>query len=596
MKDLPKGWRPVLLPVIAVTVLALYPQISIFLAQGSNWHGSYFQSHYDEAAYSAYINALANGRPRRFDPFVGRVEDSESLYSIQFIPAYLIAGPERLFGVSTSTSFIILIAAIGIFSVLTLFFLILELTSSDLLAAAGSIVILCLGTAVAFQGELRYLIEGRMLIEYLPFLRRYQPGLAFPLFFVFCWLVWRSLNSETIGNIAAYSAAAGAVFLLLVFSYFYIWTAAAAWLGCLSLFWAIWKRDRMRQLVIADAIVGIFALSALIPYFMLLGRRSTNVDSVQLLTLTHSPAFTSPSMAIGVIVAIALILTARKGVDGLREPKTIMALSFALTPVILFNQQIVTGRSLQPAHYEIFIANYLVLLAAVLAVSIWKGSEFVESTSQIYRKAILYVALIAFGWGFVEAMGSAGRSAASAVVRDESMPALQYIQQQSTLNNPASTFVVHATNFVTADLIPSVTTQRPLWNSHINSAGGVDAAEHKRLFYSYLYYNGFTANDLLDVLSKRSFEVTAALFGSDRALPELAQGAKRVTDEEIRNEVRGYADFIRTFTREQAADPELSWLIVPVKSDQDLSNIDRWYRRSDEQEFGMFKVYKLTLK
>jgi hypothetical protein len=155
---------------------------------------------------------------------------------------------------------------------------------------------------------------------------------------------------------------------------------------------------------------------------------------------------------------------------------------------------------------------------------------------------------------------------------------------------------VHATNFVTADLIPSVTTQRPLWNSHINSAGGVDAAEHKRLFYSYLYYNGFTANDLLDVLSKRSFEVTAALFGSDRALPELAQGAKRVTDEEIRNEVRGYADFIGTFTREQAADPELSWLIVPVKSDQDLSNIDRWYRRSDEHEFGMFKVYKLTLK
>ena len=232
MKERLKEWKLVLLPVIAVTVLALYPQGSIFFAKGSNWHGSYFQSHYDEAAYSAYINSLTNGRPRKFDPFVGQNEESESLYSIQFVPAYLIAGPARLLGVSTSTTFIVLVVVLAIFSVLALLLLIKEVTGSDTLASAGSIIILCLGTAVAYQGELRFWIEGRILMEYLPFLRRYQPGLAFPLFFVFCWLVWRSLNSGSTKRSVGYSAAAGGIFILLVFSYFYIWTAAAAWLGC----------------------------------------------------------------------------------------------------------------------------------------------------------------------------------------------------------------------------------------------------------------------------------------------------------------------------------------------------------------------------
>src|SRR4029079_13142614 len=298
-----------------------------------------------------------------------------------------------------------------------------------------------------------------------------------------------------------------------------------------------------------------------------------NVDDVQLLTITHAPEFSSPSTAIGLLIAAAIFLLVRKGIAVYSDPKTIFALSFSLTPVILFNQQVVTGRSLQPAHYEVFIANYLVLLAAVIAVSIWKGADIESGVGRLNRQALVYVALIAFGWGLVEAMGSAGGGAAAAVIRDEPMPALEYIQQQSTLEQVDSPAVVHTTNFVTADIIPSVTTQRPLWNPHINSASGVDANEHTRLFFLYLYYNGFTPNDLLDSLSKRSFEVTAALFGSDRALPELAAGAKRVTDDEIRSAAHTYAQFIRSFNRGEAADPTLSWLVLPVKSEHDLSNI-----------------------
>jgi hypothetical protein len=404
------------------------------------------------------------------------------------------------------------------------------------------------------------------------------------------------LNANDRKRNIVYSVGAGVIFVILVFSYFYIWTAAAAWLACLGFLWLVLNRKRWLNAGVLAAGVGLFAIPALVVYFGMLSDRSPNIDHTQLLTLTRMPDFVSPTLIIGMVVALILVLMVWKNLIRLAEPVVIFALSFALTPIILFNQQVVTGRSLQPAHYEIFIANYLVLTSAVLALSIWLRSRESGENAQAFRKGLVYLALIAAGWGTLEAVGASGRSAAAAVVRDESYPALQYIQQRSSAEHLATPAVVHATNFVISDLVSTVTSQRSLWNAHIDSAGSVNAEENKRLFYQYLYYSGFTENDLSEMLSKNSFEITAAAFGSNRALPELAEGAGRVTAEEIRNETRRYGEFIRSFSASDAGNPELSWLIVPVRSEQDLSNIDRWYVRSDEHEFGMFKVYRLKLK
>lgn len=85
-------WKYAFIAAFAVLILGLYPQISLWVTQGAKWNGSYFVSNYDEVAYSAYVNALINGEPRKNDPFLG-VRDTvdtpqpETLYSIQFIPA-----------------------------------------------------------------------------------------------------------------------------------------------------------------------------------------------------------------------------------------------------------------------------------------------------------------------------------------------------------------------------------------------------------------------------------------------------------------------------------------------------------------------------
>lgn len=589
-------WKHILIPVIAITILALYPQLSLWIARGAAWQGSYVVSNYDEAAYSAYINALIEGKPRKNDPFVG-IDDPryESLYSIQFVPAYSIALPARVFGFSTSSAFILLSVFIAIVSFLALFWFINSVTRNPTLSAAGTLVVLCLGTAVAYQGELRHLIEGRVLIDFFPFLRRYQPGFAFPIFFVFCGLVWRSFTHAEWKRTIAYAIVSGITFAVLVFSYFYLWTAAAAWLGCIVLINFVGSSEYRRRIIWSVGIIGLSAIAALVPYFMMLANRSPDLDSVQLLSNTHAPQFASPSLIFGLLIIAVMGACAFRGRVSMSEPTALLTTSFAATPVVLFNQQILTGRSLQPVHYEIFIANYLVLAAAILLTAVLLKSGKGENTAK-YRKILTYATCGAVIWGMIEAAGSSGRNAVYADIRDESVAAIRFIKRNeagkpSDVTRP----VVLATNFVTSDFIPTVSTFRPLWNPHTPSAGGIGVVENKRLFYLYLYYSGFTEKDLAEALTANSFEVTAAVFGSERALPSLSNGLA-IARSEISGEAQKYAEFVKNFDGVQASDPALSYVVVPTKAEPNFANLDRWYQRDNGTIQGIFQVYTLEPK
>ncbi len=591
-------WKYAFLSALAALILALYPQISLWVAQGSNWNGSYFVSNYDEVAYSAYVNALINGEPRKNDPFLGlsdtpQTPQPETLYSIQFVPAYAIALPARILGISVSTAFIFLIGFTAAFSALALFWLLREATGDDLLSAVGAVVVPCLGTAAAFQGELRYLIEGRILADFFPYLRRYQPGLAFPLFFVFCIFVWRSFRSDSVRRLIGYSAASGIIFALLVFSYFYLWTAAAAFSACFAAITIISNKADWKKSITFFAISGGIGIAALVPYFYMLSLRSENLDSVQLLTRTRMPEFASSSMIIGLIMASAAIIAVWRRAVSLNDKRIQLLLACAVTPVILFNQQVVTGRSLQPIHYELFIANYLVLTAGILLLAVMIAKSGSTGETKVFRRGLIYIGIAAFIWGAFEAYGSTSRNALAAEIRDASVAAVKSTLEGSDQGRGET--VVLATNFVTADFIPSIARVRSLWNPHTSSAGGIDVNENKRLFYLYLYYSGW-GSELSQTLKENSFEITAAIFGSERALPSLGTKTAPVTAQEIQAEVLKYAEFARTFNAQTAASPTLHYIIVPAEAEPDFTNLDRWYSRDEGQTFGLFKVYKLTPK
>jgi hypothetical protein len=588
-------------------LLGLYPQINLWLGRGSSWQGAYVVIQGDETAYSAYINGLISGRPRRSDPHSGRDDapgspQPESLFSIQFIPAYAVALPAKALGLSASSAFIILIGLAAIASSLSIFWLLTQIVEDKRLAATGVLVVLCLGTLVATHGELSAFLGSSPTFSFFLFLRRYQPAVPFPLFFIFCVLVWRGLNAKSHRIAAGWAAAAGAVLALLIFSYFYLWTAALAWIVGCTLLWLVWQPGDRSRAALVCAIILSFATAALIPYAILLSHRDLNMDKVQLLTLTHMPDPFRVSEIICIAVIIGLGLAVRRGLVS-NDRRVLFVISLAFMPLIVFNQQVITGRSMQPLHYELFIGNYVSLLALVMAIPILLRKRS-EQGKPVPVRAIALISLAAIGWGFIEATGATRREVDLARVREDAMPVGHKLSElASNPNSHQATSerdprpIVFCSSLPVADFLPTVAPQASLWALHMDAFPGITIVERKERFYQYMYYSGISDQDLEKAILEGRFAILVALFGWEKVFPGLVPGSEKpISREEMRREWLAYTQYISSFSRERAATPTLSYLVVPTAEPPNLSNIDRWYERGSGEQAGPFTIYPLKLR
>ncbi len=600
------AWKWGALAALALAVIGLYPQFHLWKTRGSEWQGSYALTQGDEVAYSAYVNALLDGRPRKNDPFSGRDVTPgqpayETLHAIQFVPAYLVALPARALGLSASTAFIFLIVIAAVASSLAIFWLLATLTGDSKSAAVGALLTLCFG---AFVGS-DFLWRANAFTEMVPFLRRYPVAAAFPLFFVFCVLVWRALLREGSRARLIYSVASGALLAVMVFSYFYIWTAAMAWFACLVVLWILFRREDFRRITITTFVVGAITAVAVGMFLMMFLNRNPVMQHEQTLVSTHAPDLFNQPEVIGFIALLILGHAAwRKQVE-IRSPLVLFALSFTLLPFAVFNQQVVTGMTLQPLHYKAFIANYVALIAVVLVFWIlWRARN---PGQRLATSILVAVAAVAFVWGMFEVVTATERRGQNAKARDEFRAVTKRITAMAHEDGSAQAALVGKASFPTVftltvdetlEICQSIPTDGPLavlWSLH--SDAFISGAESKARFYRHLYYSGLTPKMVEARMRKKEFWVNVPLFGSERVVPQLVLEFKPVTIPEIVEERRRYEAFYNNFTRQDAVDPTLNFVVVPDGPDlPNLANLDRWYERDSGQKVGAFTIYRVKLR
>ncbi|OLE55329.1 MAG: hypothetical protein AUG51_03660 [Acidobacteria bacterium 13_1_20CM_3_53_8] len=596
-------WKLAVFAALAVTVLAIDPQVDLWRMRGHEWNGAYAYTDTDEVAYAAYFKALSMSRPRRNDPYTGRDDQPgapqpESLFSIQFLPAYIIALPARVLGLSTSTTFILLMPIAAIAATFALFWLFEILIEDDRKSAVGALAVLCLGTLVAGHGAGRMVFGGGAAYIYLPFLRRYLPAVSFPFYFIYCALIWRMMTQDDRRAAIKNAVVAGLFFATLVYSYFYFWTAAIAWTALLVAFWIVAHPSKWKSLTAPLGILSALAAAALAPYFLLLSRRAVTMDTVQALSLSHAPDLMRLPTLVGIATFVALSTAVWHGRVKWREPRALFAASFTLLPVVVFNQQIITGRSLQPIHYEQFIANYVVLVGVVLTAALLFNSR--EQGSRRASNIILtFIATVCFGWGLFETVASVKVFRDFNVLRDQAMPVMKRLAELSreqAAQPEGERGVVLSTDLKQVEDSPSVAPQAVLWARHMHVFSGVTLEENKQRFFEYLYYTDVDEEDFNAALEERDFEYFLAVFGWERTNPNLAVNLRPITDEEIRTEERNYANFIETFDRERASSPLLSFIITPTDDEPDFDNLDEWYERDAGEHIGNFTLYRVHLR
>ncbi len=595
-------WRWGLLAALAMMLLSFYPQLHFWVVRGSNWNGSYavIEGVGDEVAYSAYVNALIDGRPRRNDPYTGRdynedKHQSDSLFSIQFVPAYLIAIPARLLGLSAATAFILLSPLAAGATALALFWLLVLGSGHERLAAAGVVVVLCFGTVVAGHGHITSFFGQQPLYNYLMFLRRYQPAATFPLFFLFCGTVWLAITTRRKMALGA-AAIAGMLFTLLVFSYVYLWTAAAAWTVCLAVIWEVARPGNWRAARRSFAVVGAGMLVALTCFTVLFSNRAETLDSIQALELSRAPDLFRVPELIGLgILGFLGYGCWRKSIHW-RDKKVLLALTFALLPLIVFNQQVITGRSLQPLHYEMFVANYSVLIAAVLSTAlIFKTPN--GNSIRMPPKAVLWIALAAFEWGAYETLVAARGSVPFGQEVDDARLVALRLREFANDHDGSRHPTLLSSDLLVADSLPTTAPHSVLWAPHMLVFSGVSEAESKERFYQYLYYTNISSERLRTILrTEGRYGFAVGLFGFERTIRGLSRNPNPVTAAELDAEIRKYEQYCAGFGESQAARPRISYVVVRADENLNLANLDNWYERDAGERIGKFLLYRTRLR
>jgi hypothetical protein len=594
-------WRFGIIAGIFLAVFTLYPQFKMLYLRGNDWQGHYAYNDIDEVAYASYIRALIDGRPRKNDPYTGH-DDSpenpqpESLFSIQFAAPYTIALPSRVLGVPVTWAMTISGALAGFLTALAIFWLVGRITGDSWFAMAGSLVVLCGGALAAGEGAIGEILSDQgFSYPYFPGFRRYIPAMAFPAFFALCGLVWRLLTTEDEKKRLIFAALGWVCFAYTVFSYFYVWTTAAAWLGCLAILWLIVRPDGVWKDIKMLAVLAAGCLAALIPYAYLLSKRSQTMDDVQLLVLTHAPDLTRFPEYISYVVLLMLAAGILMKAIGLRDRSTVFALSLALTPLIIFNQQIITGRSLQPIHYQVFIGNYVAGLALIVTIGILL-QKAAAAKPLAFKIAFSCLALLAIFWGFVECHYTVRVLDDANVDRDAYLPLARRLGEFAKDDpHPNQSTVLVFGNMLIADDLPTVAPQNVLWARHQHVFAGLSWQESKERYYKYAYYQNVDEKGL-DYLIKNDFAVMIALFGWGRHTDRLSVEAKPLTYGEVAEEARRYGEYRKNFSLREATDPELKYVVIPVGWKFDLTNLDKWYERDAGEVIGDYALYKVKLR
>lgn len=590
----------------SVVLLSMLPQIHLWIVRGSQWHGAYATLQGDEFLYSAYINALIEGRPRRNDPFVGRDSTAnaslpESTFSIQFIPSFFVANLASACGASASTAFITLVAIAAVLASLAVYWLLASITGDRNLAAAGVMFVLCFGAFAGGQGIIGLITKPGVTFLGLPFLRRYQPAAAFPLFFVFCGLIWRALSPAHRRNAWLFATLAGLTLALLVFSYLYLWTAAAVWLACVAAMWLYLRpgdeRLRALALLITTAAIATFAV---IPFAYLLSHRAGSLDEAQTLVLSHRPDLFRFPEIIGLLTLIALVTEVHRGKVMRKDPRLIFAASLALLPLVLFNQQILTGRSMQPYHFETFVTNYAVLVSlAILTALLYQP---------IIRRRLLGIAALCFLWGAAEVTMPVLANYRTNIAADQMVPVLLRLKELSKHDGTLSNLRAEGrTGTLVFSPQRDVMGMLPTWASQgtILGMGGLDFGslskqDRKELLYLWLYYSAADQNRLRQILNGKvedtflSHYARIAIFGHEREVPMLSFHFEPIRQEEIEAEVTAYQSYLNSFSRQNVLSHPIAYVVTT--DDSDLSRVDLWYERVAAEKIGDYNLYRIKLR
>ena len=141
------------------------------------------------------------------------------------------------------------------------------------------------------------------------------------------------------------------------------------------------------------------------------------LDEQHTLIATHRPDLLRLPEIMGAMILVGLVIGWFRNKIEQNESRTIYAMSLAVLPFIIFNQQMLTGKTMQVFHFDLFVINYSTLIGLLVAVSLlWRS---------VPRRLLIWLGALSLAWGvFTVALPARLVFVPSAAARDQRIPVL----------------------------------------------------------------------------------------------------------------------------------------------------------------------------
>jgi hypothetical protein len=168
-------------------------------------------------------------------------------------------------------------------------------------------------------------------------------------------------------------------------------------------------------------ISGAICLLTLVPFAVFLSNRDETMDRAQLLVITRQPDLLRGISVIAYLVLTTVSFALWRKYLSPEDRKAFFIAALALSPLLVFNQQILTARSLQPFHYEFYVINYLVLMAVVLICAAF-FQKFLRQKNVFAQVLLVIIGTASIVWGGIEAHQTTVFWNSTNIKRDQAMP------------------------------------------------------------------------------------------------------------------------------------------------------------------------------
>ncbi len=454
------------------------------------------------------------------------------------------------------------------------------LFSRDKLVALSSGTVLLLADSILSFSGLSAILHGASPDHFLRLARPVNPAMIYFFLFGFLasfWLFYREKKW-------VYGIISGIILGLNFYTYFYTWTYLYAFGAILIIF--LFVRKEWREMF-RIGVVYLISLVLAIPYSLNVYRASLFSTFEELgqrngVILTHQPLF----VGLVIIAALAIFLLLFSKVD---RGKYIFGLAILLTPLVTMNQQIITGKIVEPDHYHWFFHKPLAFIFVLITIFYLLGRYKFD----YYKKALTVFILISSivtgtlvqTYAYYYDSNDGGRIA---VERQKYGPVMNW------LNKNASKEAVVFGNRETSNLTVIYTPLNVFYEKGV-CCNSLSATKSRLLDIQFSFYRlrQVNADSVSEVFSQERASLSSNIYGI--YYRKLNGSYESIPEDKFEEIVALYKETLSTPTAkwlEQIFTKyEVEYLVWDKKSDP-LWQLDKYKFLKRVAEFGDLVVYQ----